>query len=164
MVICPHNSITPTAVSSKTTVHSLARLKNAGTVNNKYFWGLPYDDVKGCTYMNENDEKECVVRSLDVEDGRVAFYNNTTVSTNKAFLVSEEFNVIRLGLRGDVNRDGKTTIADVTALIDILLTDPVNPSALPQFDYIAADFNENGQIKINDVTALIDYLLSNDLH
>lgn len=139
-------------------------LKNAGTVNNKYFWGLPYDDVKGCTYMNENDEKECVVRSLDVEDGRVAFYNNTTVSTNKAFLVSEEFNVIRLGLRGDVNRDGHTTIADVTALIDILLTDPVNPSALPQFDYIAADFNENGQIKINDVTALIDYLLSNDLH
>lgn len=138
-------------------------LKNAGTVNNKYFWGLPYDDVKGCTYMNENDEKECVVRSLDVEDGRVAFYNNTTVSTNKAFLVSEEFNVIRLGLRGDVNRDGKTTIADVTALIDILLTDPVNPSALPQFDYIAADFNENGQIKINDVTALIDYLLANDL-
>ena len=120
-------------------------LRNAGTVNNKYFWGLPYDDVKGCTYMNENDEKECVVRSLDVEDGRVAFYNNTTVSTNKAFLVS------------------KTTIADVTALIDILLTDPVNPSALPQFDYIAADFNENGQIKINDVTALIDYLLVNDL-
>ncbi len=139
-------------------------LRNAGTVNNKYFWGLPYDNVKGCTYMNENDEKECVVRSLDVEDGRVAFYNNTTVSTNKAFLVSEEFNVIRLGLRGDVNRDGKTTIADVTALIDILLTDPINPSALPQFDYIAADFNENGQIKINDVTALIDYLLSNDLH
>jgi hypothetical protein len=68
-----------------------------------------------------------------------------------------------LGLRGDVNRDGKTTIADVTALIDILLTDPINPSALPQFDYIAADFNENGQIKINDVTALIDYLLANDL-
>lgn len=136
-------------------------LRNAGTVNNKYFWGLSKEDALQC--MAENDPEKCVVRSLNVQDGRVAFYDNPTVSTNKAFLVSEEFNVIRLGLRGDVNRDGKTTIADVTALIDILLTDPVNPSALPQFDYIAADFNENGQIKINDVTALIDYLLSNDL-
>ena len=137
-------------------------LRNAGTVNNKYFWGLSKEDALQC--MAENDPEKCVVRSLNVQDGRVAFYDNPTVSTNKAFLVSEEFNVIRLGLRGDVNRDGHTTIADVTALIDILLTDPVNPSALPQFDYIAADFNENGQIKINDVTALIDYLLSNDLH
>jgi hypothetical protein len=56
-------------------------------------------------------------------------------------------------LRGDVNGDNDVTIADVTALIDLLLGGGTvnNPSA---------DCNTDGSVTINDVTVLIDYLLS----
>lgn len=144
------------------------RLKNAGTVNNKYFWGLSSKDVEKCTY---NNGKDCVVRSLATGDKGLGFYDNWTVNTNSAFLVSEQFNPIRLDLRGDVNRDGAISISDVTAIIDILLVGPENqiyaePTQMyPRgLDYEAADFNESGEISIKDVTELIDYLLANDLN
>ena len=53
---------------------------------------------------------------------------------------------------GDVNGDGSTTIADVTALIDLLLGNGTAPAA--------ADVTGDGQVTIADVTALIDMLLS----
>ena len=54
---------------------------------------------------------------------------------------------------GDVNGDGSTTIADVTALIDLLLGGGTAPAA--------ADVNGDSQVTIADVTALIDMLLGN---
>ena len=56
-------------------------------------------------------------------------------------------------LRGDVNGDGSVNIADVTALIDLLLGGSTisNP---------VADCNLDVTVNIADVTALIDYLLS----
>ena len=56
------------------------------------------------------------------------------------------------GLRGDVDNNGSVNIADVTALIDILLSGATAPSQ--------ADCDLNGFVNIADVTALIDYLLS----
>ncbi len=55
------------------------------------------------------------------------------------------------GQRGDVNGDGSVNIADVTALIDLLLGSGTisNP---------AADCNQDGSVNIADVTTLIDYL------
>ena len=58
-------------------------------------------------------------------------------------------------LRGDVNGDGSVNIADVTVLIDYLLS--ANASGI---NLTAADCNQDGSINIADVTALIDYLLS----
>lgn len=55
-------------------------------------------------------------------------------------------------IRGDVNGDQTVTIADVTALIDILLSGDDAPAA--------ADCNLDETVSIGDVTALIDYLLS----
>ena len=55
-------------------------------------------------------------------------------------------------LRGDVNGDESVTIADVTALIDLLLAGGEAPAA--------ADCNLDEGVTIADVTALIDYLLS----
>ena len=56
-------------------------------------------------------------------------------------------------IRGDVNGDVVVNIADVTALIDLLLGGGAisNP---------AADCNQDGNVNIADVTTLIDYLLS----
>ena len=77
------------------------RLKTSGTVNNKYFWALPFDpDLKKCVYTAEGiDGDDCVVRSLAVEDGTLAFSDHWTVETNKAFLVNTNYAVINLMLQ-----------------------------------------------------------------
>ena len=59
-------------------------------------------------------------------------------------------------LRGDVNKDGFVNIADVTALIDYLLSGDATPVNLS-----ACDCNLDTAVNIADVTALIDFLLSN---
>ena len=53
--------------------------------------------------------------------------------------------------RGDVNRDARVNIDDVTSLIDILLR---GTEANPE-----ADCDKDGKVNIDDVTALIDRLL-----
>ena len=58
-------------------------------------------------------------------------------------------------LRGDVDADGNVSIADVTALVDYLLSR--NGDGI---DTCAADCDQDGIVNISDVTALIDYLLS----
>jgi M6 family metalloprotease-like protein len=54
---------------------------------------------------------------------------------------------------GDVNDDGRLSIADVTTLIDYLLGVDVT------INEDAADANKNGEITIGDVTTIIDMLL-----
>ena len=58
-------------------------------------------------------------------------------------------------IRGDVNNDGKVTIADVTDLINYLLSQDATGINLD-----AADCNEDHNVTIGDVTALIHYLLA----
>ena len=60
-------------------------------------------------------------------------------------------------LAGDVNKDGSVTIADVTALVNIILgKDNVEPY---QYDHDAADVNADGSVTIADVTALVNKIL-----
>ena len=64
---------------------------------------------------------------------------------------------LKTTLHGDVTRDGKVDIADVTATIDIVLgKDSVEPFI---YDHDAADMDDDGDIDISDVTALIDFIL-----
>ena len=130
--------------------HLMAR--NAGTVNNKYFFGLTEDDLNLCTYGTDGD---CVVRSLASDDNnKLAFSDHWTVAANKAFLVSEEHNVIKLFLKGDINMDGKVDVADVTTLVDYILER--NPSPC---DVEACDVNEDTKKDVSDVTTLVDIIL-----
>ena len=55
-------------------------------------------------------------------------------------------------IRGDVDGDGNVNIADVTTLIDYLLSGQTAPNT--------ADCDKDGNVNIADVTTLIDYLLS----
>ena len=55
-------------------------------------------------------------------------------------------------MQGDVNGDGEINIADVNAVIDIILTG-VGPTG-------AADVNGDGEVNIADVNAVIDLILS----
>ncbi len=57
----------------------------------------------------------------------------------------------------DINKDGKWTIADVTALVNIILgKDNEEPY---QYDHKAADVNNDGTVTIADVTALVNIIL-----
>ena len=55
-------------------------------------------------------------------------------------------------MQGDVDGNGEVGIADVTALIDVLLGGEDDPAA--------ADCNNDNEVGIADVTVLIDFLLS----
>ena len=57
--------------------------------------------------------------------------------------------------RGDADGDGKVTIADVTTVIDYLLSGNAG-----SVDMMTADSDNDGKVTIADVTTLIDYLLS----
>ena len=86
-----------------------------------------------------------------------AYANNVIASNaNRLRIVLDENAEDAPGsLRGDVNRDGDVNIADVTALIDHLLSGDTTG-----IDVTAADCDTDNAVNIADVTALIDYLLS----
>ena len=134
--------------------------KNAGTVGNKYFFGLTEDDLDKCVFTNADGEDDCVVRSLSTDDEKpLGFYDNWQVKANQAFLVSETFNPVLLTLKGDVNRDGEVSIADVTALVNIILGKATPDNNPENYDFEAANVNEDEQISIADVTALVNIIL-----
>ena len=56
------------------------------------------------------------------------------------------------GKPGDVNGDGEVNIADVNAVIDMILTENVEKGG---------DVNGDGEVNIADVNALIDMILNN---
>lgn len=57
----------------------------------------------------------------------------------------------------DINKDGVTTVADITALVEILLgKDNVEPYG---YDHDAADVNGDERITVADVTALLNLVL-----
>ena len=75
-----------------------------------------------------------------------------TVDLNEMKLYVEP---VSNSLRGDVDMDGSVGIADVTALIDYILSG--NGEGI---DLVAADCDLDGTVGIADVTALIDYILT----
>ena len=63
-------------------------------------------------------------------------------------------------LIGDVNKDGSVTIADVTALVNIILDESSSdPSNEGEYDLDAADLNQDGSVSYADVWALIMIIL-----
>jgi hypothetical protein len=65
------------------------------------------------------------------------------------------FTAKNASLRGDVDSDGNVGVADVTALIDYLLTG--NTTGV---DLQAANVDGDSSVSVADVTALIDYILT----
>ena len=55
-------------------------------------------------------------------------------------------------LRGDVNGDGEVNIADINAVIDMILSGTFNAKG---------DVNGDGEVNIADINAVIDLILSN---
>ena len=95
--------------------------------------------------------------------GKLGFVKatGTAMPANKAWLEytgSAElvlpFENVKLG---DVNKDGDVTIADVTALVNIL-----RGGDTLQYDPKAADVNEKGGVDVDDINALVDMILNQE--
>jgi hypothetical protein len=78
----------------------------------------------------------------------------TTTDVSKWLAIADFVVTIvpQTALLGDVNNDGQVTIADVTALVNIILGKNVD-------EYGRADVNNDGFVTIADVTALVNIIL-----
>ena len=124
-------------------------------------------------YNGGNLLVECQVIEAGITNYRQTFfYGNPSLNDNVAlfstwdnyygwdtafvpFLPMAGFTYQKDVMRGDVNQDNNVSIADVTDLIDYLLSQDGTGISLE-----AADCNLDNDISISDVTTLIDYLLS----
>ena len=98
--------------------------------------------------------------NLSVVPGEYAFKipvgkYNLTLYLSQGILVVDKWTEPIPVVRGDVNADGEINIADVTALINAILSG--NNSNI---NVANADCSENGILNIEDVTMLINYLLA----
>ena len=135
-----HNGVFRVALNSAMG-NNLSR--NANTYKNEFTYTIP---------NSWNAEKLNVVAfiSRPLANGATGVYTDMYVNqANKRKL--GEFDEPSI-LRGDVDLSGTVNIADVTALIDILLSGAEAPAE--------AECNLDEAVNIADVTALIDYLLS----
>jgi hypothetical protein len=93
----------------------------------------------------------------EVQEGKT--YDVTGIVTiyygNPQIYITEMTEVAAAGKRGDVNLDNVVNIADVTTLIDYLLSGDATGISLEN-----ANCNQDASVNIADVTTLIDYLLS----
>ncbi|MBO5630464.1 MAG: Ig-like domain-containing protein [Aeriscardovia sp.] len=136
--------------------------KNAGTVNNKYFFGIAVEgELNEAYYAKTGKEMESSpVLKLGLTDGKVGFFETwDNLAGNEGFMFSEEESEILMNIVGDVNRDGTITISDVTALVNIILGKATYPADADKYDFEAADVNTDKTITISDVTALVNIIL-----
>ena len=82
---------------------------------------------------------------------------NLTLYLSQGILVVEKWTEPQPTLRGDVDMDGRISVADVSALIDYLLSGDSTDISLDN-----ADTDQDNQHGISDVAALIDYLLAHE--
>lgn len=126
--------------------------RNAGTVNNKYFFALSGDDIA------EAPGKTNVCQFTKDEQGLAFSYNLGQSPANKAFLPGDK-DLVYLSFVGDVNRDGKVSVADVNALVEIVLGKVTEADNTKNYDFEAAHVNADEDITIADVTALVNIIL-----
>ena len=131
-----HNNVFRKALVS---VKGVALKKNGDTYTNEFTYTIP------SAWKAEN---------LNI----VAFISRPLRANSLADLYVNNANKRKLGEfdeptteQGDIDGDGIVNIADVTALIDMLLQGNIGDNA---------DVDGDGIVNISDVTALIDYLLS----
>ena len=68
-----------------------------------------------------------------------------------------EFMIKNAGVLGDVNADGEVNLADINALIDIILTGRGSEDTMAR-----ADVNADGEINVADINFLINLIMKGD--
>lgn len=121
--------------------------------------GLPDDYSLGYAYAKngtaEIDGLSVIYTANTDMEGDTLYISYYEGSTLRGFT---EFHIVTpvavSTLKGDVNNDRLVTIADVTALVNIILGKPQSNIRLDN-----ADINDDGSVTIADVTALVNIIL-----
>jgi alpha-amylase len=135
------------------------------TVNGVKFYFKTFTITDKNYYLNfvfsQGGSTASTHQTVDVVNVNKTSFFEVTTQTNK-YQVSDVtdlylpyLNEEEPGMPGDVNGDGKVSIADVTALIDYLLSNDASSIVIEN-----ADLSDDDNVSIADVTALIDLLLS----
>ncbi len=94
-----------------------------------------------------------------IYDGILRSIQLGTKDGNTIFLDNVSFRiVVGQPLIGDVNYDGKVNVADVTALVNIILGK--DNGETPMYDHEAANVNKDSTINFNDIAALMTIILA----
>ena len=107
---------------------------------------------------NEGTRTDVIVR---VTDGNLRVgIKAEGITSNWVAFDDTKLEYLGLSIPGDINYDGLISIADVTALVNIILgKDNSKPY---QYNHDAADVNTDGTISIADVTALVNMILGKE--
>lgn len=120
-----------------------------GSSTNFEYWGPHFPNR-----TNKVDGIEGWERFFDWRIGIQSHYTVDGVTTSSNIVYLEVYPK-PVSMLGDVNDDGKVSIADVTALISYLLSGQADP-----FNKFNADANDDDKHTISDVTAIINILLT----
>jgi len=136
---------------------------NCGTTGSETTYGyVPNTISDASTYLSAGLYQVGPVE-VTVDNGTLTIGVKKETLVANDWTVLDNFRLLYLGpayILGDVNHDGYITIADVTALVNIILgSDSTEPYT---YDHQAADVNQDGSITIADVTALVNIILGAD--
>jgi len=137
---------------------------------NKMYWmgyynsGMGFNDYGNWMPLNDkqwktNGKYDTSLYEVDITTGEATRLANVEDRYLFAFMWVEgeaEPEIEPQGMRGDVNGNGTIEIADVTDLIDHILS-----GGTTSIDLANADCDLNGQVDLADATTLTDYILNN---
>ena len=143
-----------------------------GTYSDKISKGYDFE-VNGTTVTMTDGEGAVGFKIYDASGNLVAVSNMNSFSVSSAIatgLTNGTYTIVAaqgdgtdlaMGatstMAGDVNKDGSVTIADVTALVNIILGK--DNGSNPVYDHSAADVNGDSNVTIADVTTLVNKIL-----
>jgi hypothetical protein len=135
---------------SQENVHMYVWIKGATLVNDSTNYYTINDGTLDMTLFNKFNK---TVTMPEVLEGKT-FDVKAFVSLYKGVLQLYPVEVVDPNalLRGDVNRDGKVNVTDVTALINMIL------GVIPK-DMESADLSHDGNVNVTDVTTLVNIIL-----
>ena len=133
---------------------------------NKMYWmgyfnsGMGYDDYGNWNPLSDkswktNGKYDTSLYEVDITTGEATRIGNIDDRYLFAYMWIDGEEDEPAGMRGDVNVDGSVSIADVTMLINYLLTGDATGMSL-----VNANCDLDGDVSIADVTALVNYLLT----
>ena len=131
-----------------------------GTIDNEYDIAYPiyfiaFDQSTGRVKRQVTLDYNPASHTFSNQSTAIGLSINKTGYLNLLDIYEAELTPVEDFPAGDVDNDGKTSISDVTALINYLLSH--NATGI---NLLAADVDRDGHCTISDVTALINYLLS----
>ena len=159
----PSTVITLTKVEGKTGVYTIAT-----TAGNVQAFEINGNTINKAYVVSEEEGAEFIFDPFGAGRVRISIERGQTylheAGSNPPGVVrwygdnnASWWRVESTSVLGDVNGDGQVSIADVTALVNIILgKDNTQPY---QYDHDAADVNGDGSTSIADVTALVNIIL-----